>query len=219
MNANTFRPIRHTNDQSNQDPPRRATQTAETTEPDRREPQTSLRTLRGLRAYPRRAAEARDQCLGHHDRHRVAKLGAGTGAATDRPQLVGVPARPSAQHARRQTELRGRRRPRGRCVRVQRVAPGWVGPPGGGWRPPLHGGCRRATFSLSSGVEPFGAPEAERSPRDPRAVTAAAVASIACSRRTPKRAGLRRPTAKCSGATSKRSALGPRSPPTAHRIH
>ena len=94
--------------------------------------------------------------------------------------------RASAEHARRQSELRGGRRPRGRCVRAERVAPGWAGPPGGSWRPPLRGGCRRATFSFSSRVERFGAAAAARSPRDPRAVAAAAVASIACSRRTPK---------------------------------
>jgi hypothetical protein len=39
----------------------------------------------GLRAYPGRTAEARDQRLGHHDRDRVSKLGARAGAATDRP--------------------------------------------------------------------------------------------------------------------------------------
>jgi hypothetical protein len=40
--------------------------------------------------------------------------------------------------------------------------------------------------SFSSRVEPFGVATAARSPPDPRAVAAAAVASIACSRRTPE---------------------------------
>jgi hypothetical protein len=41
-------------------------------------------------------------------------------------------------------------------------------------------------LSFSSHVEPFGVAAAARSPRDPGAVAAAVVASIACSRRTPK---------------------------------
>jgi hypothetical protein len=95
--------------------------------------------------------------------------------------------------------------PRRRCVRAERVAPGWAGPPGGGWRRLHPGGCRRAMFSLSSSLEPAGGAAAARSPCDPRAIAAAAVASIACSRRTPKSRPARSSTAKCSGsgATSK----------------
>ncbi len=53
-------------------------------------------------------------------RDRVARVGPGPGAPADRPQLVCVPARPSAQHARRRSALRARRRwPRGRRVRAQ----------------------------------------------------------------------------------------------------
>jgi hypothetical protein len=74
--------------------------------------------------------------------------------------------------------------PQGRCVRAERIAPGWAGPPGGSWRPLLPGRCRPATFSFSSRVEPFGATAAARCPRDPMAPAAAAVASTACSRRT-----------------------------------
>jgi hypothetical protein len=67
----------------------------------------------GLHAHRGRTAQARDQRLGYHDRDRVAQIGPRAGAAADRPQLVWLPPRPSAQHARRRCERcrgRGRRR-------------------------------------------------------------------------------------------------------------
>jgi hypothetical protein len=78
----------------------------------------------GLCAHLGRAAEARDQRFGHHDRNRIAGLGPGAGAAPDRPQLVGVSARPSAEHARRRSPRRARSRPRGQRGGAQRSTSG-----------------------------------------------------------------------------------------------
>ena len=78
----------------------------------------------GLCAHPGRAAKARDQRFGHHDRNRIARLGPRAGAAPDRPYLVGVSARPSAELARRRSPLRARSRLRGQRGGAQRTISG-----------------------------------------------------------------------------------------------
>ncbi len=78
----------------------------------------------GLCAHPGRTAQARNQRFGHDDRNRIARLGPGAGAAPDRPQLVGVSARPSAEHARCRSPRRARSRSCGQRGGAQRSTSG-----------------------------------------------------------------------------------------------
>ena len=147
----------------------------------------------------------------------VAQLGPGAGTAAPRPRLVGVPARPSAQHARRRSKLGadrqlcgGRRRPRGQRTRAEPAGPGWVGWPGRSRRQPLPGRCCRASarVSAAASAEPLGA--SARSPCDSSTVAPTAIASIACPRRSPKSRPALVPQPNASAATSRPSPVAPR---------
>jgi hypothetical protein len=102
----------------------------------------------GLYAHPGRAAEARNQRLGHHGRERAARLGPRARAAPDRPQLVGVPARPSAEHARCRSPLRARCSTRGQHVGAECSNSG-SGALLRGSRAALHQRCRGAVVLLA----------------------------------------------------------------------
>jgi hypothetical protein len=138
----------------------------------------------GLHAHPGRAAEARNQRLGHHGRNHVARLGPRAGAAPDRPQLGRVTARASAEHARRRSPLRARWRPRGHRVREEGCNSG-RGTPRSGSRAALHQRCRGA-LALLADIRSAAAVGSRRSAFSERlAVGATAViAAMACARWT-----------------------------------
>ncbi len=139
----------------------------------------------GLYAHPGRAAEARNQRLGHHGRDHVARLGPRAGAAADRPQLVRVPARTSAEHARRRSPLRARWPPRGQRVREERCNSGRRTPRSGSRRG-LHQRCPDAVALLAAGVRSAAAVGSLRSALSLRldGRAAAVIAAMACARWT-----------------------------------